>query len=132
MHFLLQRGDHFARMSFQKIAGLRYPTAILLSADFAQADRDLVSRRFQFALRRRAASKGEDTKFLAHEVERLPQRAGMRIGTKIAAAIVLLESRQAKARPFFRKIDSDDEEAFVVTERDIVSRSILLDQFSFQ
>src|SRR5207248_10982763 len=119
-------------MSVQTISGLRDPIAVLVSADLSQADRDLVNRRFQFALRRRAASECEDAKFLAHEVQRLPQRAGMRIGAKIAAAIVLFESRQAKARPFFRKIDSDDEEAFIVTERDIISRSILLDQFSFQ
>ena len=56
----------------------------------------------------------------------------MRVGAEIAAAVVLLESGEAKARPFFRQIDPDHEEPLVVAERDVVARPVFLDQFALE
>ena len=119
-------------MSFEKITRLRHALAVLLGTDFAQAHRQLVGRRFEFPLGRCAAAKREDTKFFAHEIQCLPKCTSMRIRTEVAAAVVLFESGEAKTWPFFRKINSDHEETFVVTEGNVVTRSIFFDQFAFE
>ena len=128
----VEDGDHLPRFAFQKLAGLLDALAILLGADLAQAHRHLIRRRFQLAFRRRAPAEREHAKFFAHEIQCLPQRSGMRVGAEVAAPVVLFEAAQAKARPFFRKIDSDHEEPFVVAERDVVAWPIFLDQLTFQ
>ena len=56
----------------------------------------------------------------------------MRIRPEVAGAIILFESRQPEARPFLRHVDLDQKEAFVVTERNIVTRPVFLDQFAFE
>ena len=119
-------------MSFQKIARLRHTLAVLVRANFAQAHRHLISRRFQFPFCRSAPAKGEHTKLFAHEIQRLPQRPSMRVGTKVAAAVLFFEPGQPKARPFFRKIDPDYEESLVVAEGNVVTRPVFLDQFALK
>src|SRR5439155_12043753 len=79
-----------------------------------------------------AAPKREHTKFLAHEIQGLPQRTGMCVWAEIAAAVVFLKSGEAKARPFFRKIDSDHEEPLVVAERNVITRPVFLYQFALE
>ena len=56
----------------------------------------------------------------------------MRIRSEVARAVVLLEARQAKTRPFLGRIDFHDEEALVVAKRDVVARPVFLDQLSFE
>src|SRR5207245_11468708 len=102
-------------MSLEKITRLRHALAVLLGTDFAQAHRQLVGRRFEFPHGRCAAAKREQTKFLAHEIQCLPKCTRMRIRTEVAAAGVLFESAEAKTQPFIRKLNSDREEAVVVT-----------------
>ena len=56
----------------------------------------------------------------------------MWIRTEIACAVVLLESRQPETRPFFRHVDLDEKKPFIVTEGNVVTRPIFLDQFAFE
>ena len=101
-HLFLQCGDHLSRFAFEELDRLRHAFAVLLGTNFAQAHRHLIGRGFQFALRWRTAPKGEHAEFLAHEIERLPQRTRMWIRPKITRTVVFLEPRQAETRPFFR------------------------------
>ena len=45
-----------------------------------------------------AAAAGAEVEFLAHEGERLAQRAGMGEGAEVARAVVLLHAGEAEAR----------------------------------
>src|SRR6266566_5622585 len=119
-------------MPLEKLARLHGALAVLLGANFAQTRRHLISGRFQFALCRRAATKSEHSKFFAHEIERLPQRTRMRIWPEVARAIILFESRQPEARPFLRQVDLNKEKPFIVTERNVVTWPVFLDQFAFE
>ena len=56
----------------------------------------------------------------------------MRIRPEVARAVVLFEPRQTKARPFLRRIEFHDEEAFIVAKRDVVARPIFLDQLALE
>src|SRR5436305_10984504 len=118
-------------MAFEKAARLRAPLAILVCRNFAQPHRDLVGGRFQFALGRRAAAEGEYAKAFAHEIQCLPQRAGVRVGAEITRSVILLEPSEAKARPFLALVHLDEEETLVVAKRDIVAGPVFLDQFAF-
>src|SRR4029079_2609978 len=115
-----------------KLARLLDTLAILLGVDLAQAKGHLICRRLQFALCRRPAPKREHAKFFAHEMQGLPQRASMRIWAEVTPAVILLESGKTKPRPLFREIDPDHQEPLVVTERNVVTRPVFLDQFAFQ
>ena len=132
VHFVFDRRDHLAGMAFQKIAGLGDALPIELCADLAQPRRHLIGRRFQFALRRRTTPECQDTKFFSHEIERLPERAGVGVRAEVTRAVVFLETRQPKSRPFLSRIDFHDEEALVIAERDVVTRPIFLDEFALE
>ena len=116
----------------RKSRRLRDPFPVLLRIRLAQAHRHLIGGRLQLALRRRAAPKSEHAEFLAHEIQSLPQRARMRVRSEVTRAIILLEPRQPKARPLFRRIDFHQKKALVVAKRDVVTRPEFLDQLSFQ
>ena len=56
----------------------------------------------------------------------------MRVRSEITRAIIFLEPRQPKTRPFLRHVDFDDEKPFIVAKGNIVTRPVFLDQFAFE
>ena len=56
----------------------------------------------------------------------------MRIRPEVTRAVIFLETRQAKARPFFGRIDLHHEEALVVAKRNIVTGPVFLDQLALE
>ena len=106
-HLLVECIDHFARLTLEKFTGLGGALAILLGRNFAQAHRHLVSRRFQFALGGRAATKRQHAKFLPHQIQSLSQRPRARVRSEVPRIVIFLEPRQPKTWPFFRHVDLD-------------------------
>src|SRR3954471_14423062 len=56
----------------------------------------------------------------------------MRVWAEVAAAVVLFESGETKARPLLRQIDPDHEESLIVAKGNVVTRPIFLDQFALE
>src|SRR5436190_22514905 len=71
-------------------------------------------------------------KLAAHHGQRLSQGPSVREGPEISRPIVLLQARERKSRNRVLEINFDEQEAFIVTEADVVPRLEFLDQLAFQ
>src|SRR5436190_980154 len=54
------------------------------------------------------------------------------IRAKVTRAVVFSEAREAKTRPFLCQIDLNEQEAFIITKRNIIAWPIFLDQLAFE
>ena len=81
----------------------------------------MVGGRFEFAFGGSASAEGQDSEFFPHKSDGLAKGAGVGEGAEVAGLVLFFKPRKAEARPFFKQIDFDEEEAFVVAETDIVA-----------
>ena len=76
-----------------------------------------------------AASQAE---FIAHQVERRSERARVRKWAEVTRAVVLAHPRQLKTGNQIAHVDLDQQVRLVVAERDVVARSVFLDEPAFE
>lgn len=84
------------------------------------------------ALGRRERTTAAQMKLMPHHCQSAAQRAGVRERAEVTRAIVLLETRERKARDWIVQIHLEHQVTLVVAETDIVARMKFLDQLALK
>ena len=137
LHLVFQRGDRLARAAFEEITRRHDARAVVVEGDLAHARRGafLDDRReamLEIVLARLERPAGAQAEFVAHQVKRRTQRPGVRERPEVARAVVLAQPGQLEARDRVDHVDLHQQEALVVAQRDVVARTVFLDEAAFQ
>ena len=116
---------------------MAHPLAILLQGDATNAWRgavfdDVVAAVLVIRLigsQRAADAKAE---FAVQPVQRRAQSSGVGKRAEVFRAIILLQPGETDARELITKVNPHEQEAFVIAEADIVTRTEFFDELAFQ
>ena len=137
LHFGFDLIEHFAALALEELAGGFHAGEVILARDFPDAGctavfDDMVKAVFVFHLAWFERTAGANAKPLAHGLQSAAKGACIGEGTEIACAVLLAHAGEGEAGHRLCEVDSDEQEAFVVAEADVVFRAEFLDEASLE
>ena len=137
LHFGFDLIEHFAALALEELASGFHAGEVVFAGGLADAGSaavfdDVVEAVFVFHLAWFERTAGADAEPLAHGFESAAKGTCISEGTEIACSVLFAHAGEGEAGHQLCEVHSDEQEAFVVAEADVVFRAEFLDEASLE